>query len=67
MVQTNGAAGIVHARQLGTERQAAVLVDRQLLDFAAQEVGLRRRLPEPGRRRQGCGSDEAAASKAAPG
>ena len=43
-------AGVVHAPHLGPEHQAAVFVDRQVLDVAAEEIGLRRGLPEAGRR-----------------
>jgi hypothetical protein len=46
-------AGIVHPRQLRSQHQAAVLVDRQLIDFTAQEVRLRGRLPESWSGRQG--------------
>ena len=39
----------MHARQLRAERQPAVLVDRELIDVAAQEIRLRGGLPETGR------------------
>ena len=51
--------GVVNAGQLGAQRQAAVLVNRQLIDIAAQEIGLGRRLPEARRGRQRAHGEQA--------
>ena len=46
-------ARVVHRRQLRSERQPPVFIDRELIDFAAEKVGLGRRLPEARRGRKG--------------
>ena len=44
-----GHTGIVDGAHLGAEHQPSVLVNREMLDVAAEEIGLRGGLPEAGR------------------